>query len=128
MTDACLVVRTEKCPTGRQSSIRCRTRHLSLRRAVRFAARTFFRFQYRAAATAALWSGAEQVWLGRETFRHWALWDTAIDIPWVVAQAADAPLDPDELREAVDAELSAYWKKQLTSLPRQGKPRWHPLP
>lgn len=128
MRDACLAVRTEQCPTGRQRSIRCRTRHLSLRSAVRFAARAFFRFEYRAATTAALWSKAEQVWLGRETFRHWALSDRSIDIPWVVAQAADAPRDPDELRAAVDAELSVYWKKQLTSLPRTGKPRWHPLP
>ena len=128
MLDSCLVFRAADGPSRLQRSIRCRTSRLSLRRAVRFATRVFFRFEYRSATAAALWSSAERVWLGRETFLYWALWDTAIDIPWVVAQAADAPLDPEELRAAVSAELAAYWKTQLTSLPRRGKPRWQPLP
>jgi hypothetical protein len=99
-----------------------------LRRAVRLAANAFFRFKYRAPKAAALWSSAEHVWLGRETFLYWALWDANIDIPWVVAQAAGAPADADELRAAVGAELAAYWDRQMTSLPRTGKPYWLPLP
>jgi hypothetical protein len=128
MTDASLDLRTEDCPNGCQRSLRRRTRHLSLRRAVRYAARAFFRFKYRGATASALWSSAEHVWMGRETFLHWALCDRAIDIPWIVALAEDAPSDPEELREAVGAELAAYWKKQLASLPRKGKPHWLPLP
>ena len=126
--NASLILRAAECPSGRQRAVRRRARDLSLRRAIRVAAGAFFRFKHRAGTGTALWSSAENVWLGRETFLHWALWDTAIDIPWVVAQAADAPLDPDELRAAVRAELAAYWKRQLASLPRKGKPRWHPLP
>jgi hypothetical protein len=99
-----------------------------LRGAVRFAAGAFFRFKYRAAKATALWSSAEHVWLGRETFLYWAMWDTDIDIPWVVALALDAPPDADSLRAAVRAELAEYWEKQMTSLPRTGKPRWMPLP
>jgi hypothetical protein len=128
MVNACLVLRLAIRPSGRQSSVRCRTRGLSLRDAVRFAADTLFRFKYRAAKATALWSNAEHVWLGRETFLYWALWDTDIDIPWVVAQAADAPEDADKLRAAVRAELGAYWEKRMTSLPRTGQPRWLPLP
>ena len=128
MVNGCLVSRCADCPSGRQRSIRCRTRHLSLHKAVRLAADAFFRFTYRARKMAALWSSAEQVWLGPETFLYWALWDTGIDIPWVVAEAADAPLAPDELRAVVGAELATYWEKQMASLPRKGKPSWLPLP
>lgn len=128
MVDTCLVLRTAGHPSGRQRSIRWQARRLSLRGAVRFAADAFFRFKYRAAKPTALWCNAEHVWLGRETFLYWALWDTDIDIPWVVAQAADAPRDADELRAAVREELAAYWEQQVTSLPRTGKPRWMPLP
>ncbi len=128
MVDACLVLRPASRPSGRQRSIRWRARRLSLRGAVRVAADVFFRFKYRAAKATALWSNAEHVWLGRETFFHWAMWDTDIDIPWVVALAVDAPPDADALRAAVRAELGAYWDMQLTSLPRTGKPHWLPLP
>ena len=128
MMHTTLIVRSVESPSGRQRSVRCRTRHQSLRKAVRFAADAFFRFEYRGSKVAALWSSAEHVWLGRETFLHWALWDAAIDIPWVVAEAADAPLAADALRAAVGEELHAYWKKQMASLPRKGKPYWMPLP
>jgi len=128
MIDACLVLQSASRQSARQRSIRRRARRLSLRGAVRFAADVFFRFKYRAAKATALWSNAEHVWLGRETFLHWALWDTEIDIPWVVALAVDAPPDGDALRAAVGAELAAYWDRQMASLPRTGKPRWMPLP
>jgi hypothetical protein len=95
---------------------------------VRLAADAFFRFTYRAPKAAALWSSAERVWLGRQTFLHWALWDTSIDIPWVVAETTEVPLAPDKLRAMVDVELAAYWETQLASLPRRGKPCWLPLP
>jgi hypothetical protein len=128
MVNACLVLRLTDRPSGRQRSIRRRTRHLSLRTAVRLAADAFFRFTYRSPKSAALWSSAERVWLGRQTFLHWALWDASIDIPWVVAETADVPPVPDDFRAAVDAELAAYWERQLASLPRKGKPCWLPLP
>ena len=128
MVNACLLLRPATPPSGRQRSIRCRARGLSLRDAVRFAADAFFRFKYRAAKAVALWSSAERVWLGRETFHYWALWDTGIDIPWMVAQATDAPENTDELLAAVRAELAAYWEKRMTSLPPTGQPHWLPLP
>jgi hypothetical protein len=128
MANACLVLRPASRPSGRQRAIRCRARRLSLRCAVDLAVSVFFRFEHRADNLTALWCNAECVWLGRETFLYWALWDTAIDIPWLVAQAAGAPLDPDELREAVGAELAVYWERQIASLPCLEKPRWLPLP
>jgi hypothetical protein len=128
MVNACLVLRPASRPSGRQRAIRCRARRLSLGGAVDLAVDAFFRFKYRAAKAPALWSNAECVWLGRETFLYWALWDAAIDIPWLVAQAAGAPPDPDELRAAVGAELAVYWERQTASLPCMEMPRWLPLP
>lgn len=128
MMNAPLVLRSADQPTARQQSLRDRSCHLPLRKAVRVTASVFFRFRCRAAKVAALWSGTERVWLGRKTFLEWALWETRIDIPWVVARAADAPEDPDELRAAVQRELVVYWERQMSSLPRSGKPRWLPLP
>jgi hypothetical protein len=128
MTNACLVLQRECRPSGRQLSLRRRARRLSLHSAVRIAADDFFRFKYRAAKAVALWSNAEHVWLGRETFLYWALWDASIDIPWLVAHAADAPGDTDELLAAVRGELAAYWDMQIKSLPSTGKPYWLPLP
>jgi hypothetical protein len=128
MTDPCLVLQSASRPSARQLSLRRCARRLSLRRAVRIAADAFFQFTFRASKNSALWSDAEHVWLGRETFLYWALWDTGIDIPWLVARAADAPDDTDQLLAAVRAELAAYWKQQIASLPRTGKPHWLPLP
>jgi hypothetical protein len=128
LMNACLALRPADWPSGRQRLIRRRMRRRSLPKAVYYAADAFFRFKYRAPKARALWSNADRVWLGRETFLHWALWDTSIDIPWVVAQAADAPLDPTELRAAVVAELAAYWERQVASLPCEAKPCWLPLP
>lgn len=128
MVDACFVLRPAGRPSHRQRSVRWRARRLSLRGAVRLAAGAFFRFQCRAAKVTALWSDVENVWLGRETFLYWALCDTEIDVPWLVAEAIDAPQDGDDLRAAVRAELDAYWREQMTSLPRTGQPRWLPLP
>jgi hypothetical protein len=54
--------------------------------------------------------------------------DANIDIPWMVALATDAPETADELREAVRAELIAYWAEQLAALPRKSTPTWRPLP
>ncbi|NUQ61645.1 MAG: hypothetical protein HUU20_04100 [Pirellulales bacterium] len=115
-------------PTLRQRSLRHRLRSLPLAGAVHLAAEAFFRFRYRAVRADALWSETEHVWLGSETFLHWAMWDAAIDIPWVVAAAADAPPDGDELRKAVRAELKAYWTEQVAGLPRKKSPGWLPLP
>lgn len=128
MVNTCDVLRSAGCPSGRQQSIRRRARHWSLSKAVCRAADAFFCFRYRAIREKALWSDSEHVWLGRETFLHWALWDAGIDIPWVVANSIDAPLAAGELRVAVAAELAAYWGKQLTSLARTEKPYWLPLP
>jgi hypothetical protein len=87
-----------------------------------------FCFKYRDCRSMALWCDTEHVWRGSQTFLYWALWDADIDIPWVVATAADAPQDADDLREAVRAELTAYWTDRTASLPRTIQPRWMPLP
>ena len=114
--------------TSRQRSVRCRSSSVSLENAVCHAVDLFFGFKYRDPRSAALWCDTQRVWLGSETFLYWALWDADIDIPWVVATALDAPEDAGELREAVRAELSAYWEDRTASLPRTGQPRWLPLP
>ncbi|MBW3595990.1 MAG: hypothetical protein KY475_01800 [Planctomycetes bacterium] len=100
----------------------------SLRSGVRMAARSFFGFTHRAAVGEALWSERERVWLGRKTFLHWALNDTAIDIPWLVTEANNAPDTDDELESAVRRELVKFWTDQLASLPRKNTPSWLPLP
>lgn len=128
MSDANTAVCARSRPSGRQLSLRRRARQLSLRSAVRVAADASFRFKYRATKNTALWSSVECVWLGRETFLHWALWDAGIDVPWVVSRAVDAPDDTSLLLAAVRAELLAYWKQCMASLPRTGKPGWLPLP
>jgi len=115
-------------PTARQRSVRSRSNRASLECAVRFAVDVFFRFKYRSTRANALWCETERVWLGSQTFIHWALWDADIGIPWTVATATDAPQNPDELREAVRAELTAYWALQMASLPPTEQPCWLPLP
>ena len=114
--------------TSRQRSIRCRSIRLTLGQAVRKAVDAFFRFRYRATNANALWCGTRSVWLGNQTFLHWALWDAQIDIPWVVARSSDAPEGEDALRAAVCVELAAYWADRMASLPRRDRPRWLPLP
>ena len=96
--------------------------------AVCHAADLLFCFKYRDSRSMALWCDTEHVWMGSETFLHWALCDADIDIPWVVATAPDAPPDADDLREAVRAELRAYWAERTASLPHTKLPRWMPLP
>ncbi len=115
-------------PTRRQLSVRHRASRLYLHAAVRLAARAFFRFTHRAERTKALWSHSEGVWMGSKTFLNWAMCDDHIDIPWTVAEAADAPDTAEELRQAVRDELIAYWADQLASLPRKATPQWPPLP
>lgn len=115
-------------PTPRQRSIRHRASRLYLDAAVRLAAGAFFHFTHRSEQTKALWSRSERVWMGSQTFLNWAMSDPGIDVPWIVAKAADAPDTADELRKAVRAELIAYWAEQLASLPRKSTPRWPPLP
>ena len=56
------------------------------------------------------------------------MYDPEIDIPRVVATAADAPKDSEELCRIVQTELSAYWAKGLTLLPCRESPKWPPLP
>jgi hypothetical protein len=112
----------------RQRSLRRRVSPLSLADGVRLAVGALFRFRYCGVRTGALWSEAEHVWLGRETFLHWAIWDSDIDIPWVVAATADAPGDEDELLAAVRVELISYWTTSLERLPEKKSPTWLPLP
>ena len=115
-------------PTQCQQSIRRRLNQVSFRRAVRRAADVFFRFQYRASKGPALWCGTHRVWMGSETFLHWAILDGQIDIPWVVASTLEAPCGAEDLRKAVHAELLAYWQDRSASLPCKAKPQWLPLP
>jgi hypothetical protein len=112
----------------RQMSIRRRANGRSLHDAVRLAVLVFFRFTHRKEVGEALWSETERVWIGNETFLHWAIFEADIDIPRMVATATDAPETPEGLREAVRAELAAYWTDKLDSLPRRESPRWMPLP
>lgn len=111
-----------------QRCMRCRSREMALAEAVRSAVHAFFRFRYRARQARALWCGTGRVWLGRETFFHWALFDAQIDIPWVVATSPEAPEGDDALCRAVRAELTAHWADELASLPPADHPRWLPLP
>jgi hypothetical protein len=99
-----------------------------LRPAVWAAVNSFFRFRYRATHAKALWCETKRVWLGNQTFLHWALWDAQIDIPWVVARSLEAPEGEVPLREAVCAELAAYWADKMESLPHKDNPGWFPLP
>ena len=115
-------------PTPRQRSVRHRARRLYLHAAVRLAADAFFRFTHRAKRVDALWSDSEGVWLGNKTFLNWAMCDTGIDMPWLVAEVEDAPETAEELRDAVREELTVYWAEQLAALPRKSTPSWQPLP
>jgi hypothetical protein len=99
-----------------------------LRRAVRMAVHSQFGFTHRAGDRGALWSGREQVWLGRTTFLHWALNDDAIDIPWLVGEAIGAGETDGERREAIHKELLAVWRERLQRLPSKSTPAWLPLP
>ena len=115
-------------PTTQQLVVRQRARRLQLRGAVRLAARAFFRFTHSARDGKALWSHHERVWLGSQTFLHWAMRDDDIDIPRLVADAAGAPEETDELDGEVRRELLAYWAEQVAELPPKSTPRWLPLP
>ena len=115
-------------PTVRQQHLRRQLRLLPLGDAVQRAAEAFFRFRFRGARSEALWCDSEHVWMGRETFLHWALWDAAINIPWVVASVSAAPHDSEELRKAVRVELLDYWTALVADLPQKKSPGWLPLP
>jgi hypothetical protein len=114
--------------THRQRTRQRRSRRLTLAIAVRHAVDVFFRFTQRDTRSKSLWSETERVWMGRATFMDWALRDPEIDIPWIVAMAADAPATADKFQAAVDSELKAYWTMQSACLPSDKKPRWLPLP
>jgi hypothetical protein len=114
--------------SDRQMSVRLRANGRSLHDAVRLAVLEFFRFTYRRKVGEALWCETERVWMGNETFLHWAIFEADIDIPSLVATATDAPETPEGLLAAVRAELAAYWTDKLASLPRRETPRWMPLP
>jgi hypothetical protein len=120
--------RPPHAPTRRQRSIRRRSRRLPLDSAVRFAAHAIFRFKCRAVQGKALWSETERVWLGTQTYLHWALYDDDIDIPWAVATSIGAPDDALLLRSVVRQELLSYWADRMASLPRRSRPHWLPLP
>ncbi len=112
----------------RQRSVRRHCAGMPLRQAVRSAVRAYFHFTHRATRSKALWCETERVWLGSQTFLHWALCDADIDVPWSVAAACDAPEESDQLRAAVRDELAAYWTSQAARLPRMEQPGWLPLP
>jgi hypothetical protein len=128
MRTAQAAARSAYAPSDRQQSVRCHSSGLPLQRAVRFAVDVFFHFDSRATRGIALWSETEHVWMGSETYLHWAIWDADIDIPWVVATATGAPEDAQKLRDAVRTELISYWRHRTASLPRRGFPQWLPLP
>jgi hypothetical protein len=88
----------------------------------------FFRFTHRHPRAKVLWSHTAQVWMGSETYLNWALGDSQIDIPWIVATTLNAPEDANELREVVHTELEAYWKDRIASLSSKARPSWRALP
>ncbi len=114
--------------SARQRSVRHRVSRLPFKDAVRSAVDALFRFTHSASSAKALWSARERVWLGNRTFLKWAVVDAEIDIPRIVAKTDGAPDTPDELHDAVHAELKGYWADHLASLPRKSTPRWMPLP
>ena len=122
------IAATQKVPSVVQQNLRRRASRRELRPAVGLAVKAFFRFTHRAREAKALWSETGTVLLGRTTFLHWALNDAEIDIPWVVATAANAPDNADELRKAVRSELDAIWTDQLAALPLMSANNWLPLP
>jgi hypothetical protein len=101
---------------------------MPLRRAVRQAVHSRFGFTHRARDGESLWSGREQVWLGRVTFLQWALHDALIDIPWLVGLACGVQGTDGERRAAVRRELLIVWRERLASLPSKGTPAWISLP
>jgi hypothetical protein len=115
-------------PTLNQKFLRERVSRLTLRVGVRLAVQAFFHFTHRARHGEALWCASERVWMGRRTYLHWALHDSGIDIPWLVAQAVDAPAAERDREKAVREELLALWTEQMRSLPRKSTPHWLPLP
>ncbi|MBN2475998.1 MAG: hypothetical protein JXB62_15405 [Pirellulales bacterium] len=114
--------------SARQRFVRYRASRLPFKAAVRLAADALFRFTHCASASKALWSERTHVWLGRKTFFCWAMEDTEIDIPRMVADTVDAPESSDELCRAVHAALTDYWTDRLDRLPAKSTPRWLPLP
>ncbi len=111
-----------------QRRLRGRIHHQSLRAGVRLAVRALFGFTHRDPRGDALWSDREDVWLGRATYLHWAMHDAAIDIPWLVRDACDAPASTEELDAVVRQELLRVWSQRLTALPCKSTPAWLPLP
>jgi hypothetical protein len=122
------IARRPVTSTKRQRLMRRRLRGLPLKQAVRRAIDRYFDFRSRTVEGKALWSETEHVWLGSATFLHWAMWLKEINIPWIVAATAGAPLDSDKLRGAVLAELLAYWADRISALPCRAQPHWLPLP
>jgi hypothetical protein len=120
--------RKSHASTGRQRAIRHQACKLPLKNAVRLAVDVCFRFRRRTVQGKALWSEAERVWLGSDTFLYWALSLEDFDIPWAVATAAGAPQDGEQLRCAVRKELVSYWADRIAALPGSDWPRWLPLP
>ena len=114
--------------SARQRFVRRRASRLPFPLAVRFAADRLFRFTHRSGHAEALWSDTEQVWLGRTTFLAWATDVAVADIPRMVIESAGAPENARELHDAVRAELIAYWRDLLGSLPGKCRPPWLPLP
>jgi hypothetical protein len=119
---------SRKRPSTVQQTLRRRARQQTLHAGVRLAADALFGFTRRANNAKALWSETASVWLGNATFLHWAMNDSDINIPWVVASAADAPQSARALRQAVRLELADYWAEQLAALPRASTGNWLPLP
>ena len=114
--------------TRKQRVIRQRVKEEAFDDAVQVAVKALFDFTHRASNAKALWSDAQTVWLGKQTFLHWCLDDAEVDVPWIVAGTRKAPRDREELRKAVQANLLDYYAKNLSSLPRRSTGNWLPLP
>lgn len=114
--------------TRRQKNLQSQLSDHDFYSAVRLAVKTLFRFTHRASDAKALWSDAHVVWLGRSTFLTWCLEDPEFDLVWVVSKSRNAPRQKEVLREAVRAEVTDIFGKQLSELPRRKTGNWLPLP
>ena len=121
--------KTEVRRTAKQKSLREHVEEgIEFESAVLVSVKTLFRFTHRATEGKALWSDENVVWLGRNTFLHWCLEDTAFDLPWIVGKTKNAPRDRAKLKERIKDELTDYFGDQLAALPRKKTGSWLPLP
>ena len=120
-------ITTETARKSHHIALRRRLEGIEFQKAVGMVMRSLFQFTHRASNSKALWSSNQAVWLGKSTFLHWSLTDE-FDVPWLLAKAKNAPLDHELLHERVKSELTSYFSRRLSKLPKRSTGSWLPLP